>query len=175
MKNKKILVIHPKDPSTDFLSTIYKNMNAMVIRQEIDDKSLNQLIKDSDRVVMLGHGTPKGLMGPSEKGYIINETHVELLKKKKDNIYIWCHADKFVELQDLSGFSTGMFISETIEANIYNIDATETEVTKSNNRFARLVRNYIHKSTKELKDIVKENYILDSDVARYNNERLYHF
>jgi len=55
------------------------------------------------------------------------------------------------------------------------VKATSDEIYQSNDRFARVVRNYIHKDTKELQTIVKEDYDIDSDVAKYNNERIYYF
>lgn len=177
MNNKNILVIHPADPTTDVLCQIYRDINATVIRQKIPKSKLKKLMKDADRIIMLGHGTPSG-MGFVERGYIttiIDSTLVYLLREKKDNIYIWCHADEFIKKYGLSGFSTGMFISEMDEADVYGIKATEKEIEESNNKFARIVRNYLHKNGEELKTILKEDYDLDSDVARYNHERLYYF
>jgi len=177
MNNKKILVIHPADPSTDFLSIIYKDINATVIRQPISKSSLKKLMVDADKIIMLGHGTGAG-MGFVERGYItpiIDSSLVYILREKKDSVFIWCHADEFVKKYELSGFSTGMFISELEESYLYNVKATSDEIYQSNDRFARVVRNYIHKDTKELQTIVKEDYDIDSDVAKYNNERIYYF
>ncbi len=179
--NSNILVIHPADPTTDVLCQIYRDINAMVIRQKISKSKLKKLIKEADRIIMLGHGTESGL-GSVEYGHgypyitpIVDSTLVYLLREKKDNIHIWCHADKFVEKYELSGFSTGMFISEMDEAEFYGIRATQEEIEESNDRFAKVVRNYIHKDGETLKKILKEDYVLDSDVARYNHERLYNF
>ncbi len=59
----KTLVIHPEDPSTEFLREIYANLNCTVIRQPVASRSaLRDQIKDADRVIMLGHGTPAGLL-----------------------------------------------------------------------------------------------------------------
>ncbi len=175
--NQNILVIHPSDSTTDFLSFIYKDINATVICQPISKSRLKKLIKEADRVIMLGHGTEYG-MGYVEKGSItkvIDSTFVYLLREKEDNIYIWCHADEFVKKYGLSGFSTGMFISEVAEAEYFNVRATENEVKESNERFARVVRIHVHKKGEDLKNILKNEYVLDSDVARYNHERLYNF
>lgn len=180
--NEKILVIHPVDPTTEFLSIIYRNLNAMVIRQPISKSRLKVLIKDADRVIMLGHGTANGMGSVDYRNgravsitTIIDSNLVYLLREKKDNIYIWCHANEFVEKYGLGGFSTGMFISETLEATVYGVKATEDEVKESNSDFARIIRNNIYRSGSELKNIVQEDYELDSDVVRYNHERMYHF
>lgn len=175
--HQNILVIHPADPSTDFLSIIYKDINATVIRQKIPKSKLKRLMKEVDRIIMLGHGTPSG-MGFVERGYInliVDSTLVYLLREKKDNVYIWCNADEFVRKYELSGFSTGMFISEMDEAYIFGVKATEDDIYESNERFARIVRNYLHKDGEELKNILKEDYSLSSDVAKYNHERFYSF
>ena len=172
--HQKILVIHPTDHTTDFLSVIYKNINAMVIRQPIQNSRLRKLIKDADRVIMLGHGTENG-MGSVDRGminFIIDSTTVQFLREKKDNIFIWCHADDFVNKYKLTGFTTGMFISETDEAYMYGVEATYDEIYESNKRFSEVVRNYVHKSGEDLKTIVKEDYDLSSDVAKYNHERI---
>jgi len=180
--HKKILVIHPADPSTEFLSVIYKDMNAMVIRQPIPKSQLKRLMKDADKIIMLGHGTETGMgFVKYSNGYpmhitpIVDSTLVYLLREKDENVFIWCNADKFVKKYNLVGFSTGMFISELDEADMFNVKATADEIYESNDRFARIVRNYIHKSTDELKTIVREDYSIDSDVARYNNHRIYNF
>lgn len=182
-EHKKILVIHPADPSTDFLSVIYKDINAMVIRQPISKSRLKVLMKDADKIIMLGHGTEIGMgfVKYSDSGHaifitpIIDSTLVYLLREKEESVFIWCNADKFVKNYNLSGFSTGMFISELNEASIFNVKATAEEIYESNDRFARIVRNHINKSTGELKTIVREDYDIDSDVARYNKHRIYNF
>ena len=180
--HQKILVIHPSDPSTDVLCQIYRDINATVIRQKIPKSQLKKLMKEADRIIILGHGTKDGMGFVEYKQNIplyitklIDSTLVYLLREKKDNVYIWCHADKFVKKYKLSGFSTGMFISETIEAEYYNIDATEDEIDISNEKFAKLLRINIHKDGETLRNIIKEEYVLDSNVARYNHQRIYNF
>lgn len=181
--HKDILVIHPADTSTDFLSIIYSNMNATVIRQSIPKSRLKELMKKADRIIMLGHGTESGMgfVKYDGSGYpiyittLIDSSLVYLLREKKDNVFIWCNADKFVEKYKLSGFSTGMFISETNEAYIFDVKATEKEVYESNLRFATVVRNHISKNGENLKNLIKEDYDLESDVAKYNHSRLYNF
>lgn len=177
MNNKTILVIHPADPTTDVLCQIYRDINATVIRQKISTSKLKKLMKDADRIIMLGHGTESG-MGFVENysiKMIIDSSLVYLLREKEDNIYIWCHADEFVKKYGLGGFSTGMFISEMDEADYYGVSATQKEIDESNDRFAKVVRNYVHKDGETLMKILKEDYVLESDVARYNHERLYNF
>ena len=174
--NDNILVIHPKDDTTDFLSVIYKDINATVIRQHCSKSRLKQLMNDADRIIMLGHGTGSGMGFVDKYGFnfIIDSTLVYLLKEKKDNIYIWCHADEFVKKYKLSGFTTGMFISEYEEACMYGVKPDEKKIEKSNNDFARIMSEYVHKSGGEIKEAVKNYYYdEDSEVVMYNNKRIY--
>jgi hypothetical protein len=48
-------------------------------------------------------------------GFCVSSDNVEALKGV-DNIYIWCHANKFFDEHNLTGFATGMFISEVGDA-----------------------------------------------------------
>jgi hypothetical protein len=75
-----------------------------------------------NRVIMLGHGTPNGLMSvgqfPDVGFHIVDESMVYYLKNKTANIYLWCNADLFVRRYGLSGLCCWMFISE-IEVAIF--------------------------------------------------------
>ncbi|MEK6828918.1 MAG: hypothetical protein AABY15_02245 [Nanoarchaeota archaeon] len=178
MNNDNILVIHPKDVTTDVLSVIYNDINATVLRQPTSKKRLKELIKAADRVIMLGHGTEYGLgyLRNYELYNLIDSSLVYLLREKKDNIYIWCHADVFVKKYGLAGFSTGMFISEIAEAEYFNVKATGEEISKSNNDFSRIVSENVHKKGSDILKALKEGYhSADSKVVIYNRERLYNF
>lgn len=105
MKN---IIIHPQDPTILFLSQIYAPLsNKTVIKGGVTRSELSKLIETHDRIIMLGHGTPDGLISvgqfPDAGFHIIDESMVEVLKNNTNNIYIWCHADLFVQRHDLSG------------------------------------------------------------------------
>lgn len=85
---KTTLVIHPKDQTTDFLSEIYLDKNWTVINTNTSKKFLKEQILTHDRIVMLGHGTEKGLLGYDR--YIIDSTLVYLLREK-ECVCIWCN------------------------------------------------------------------------------------
>lgn len=176
------LIIHPRDNSTTFLCEIYINIpNKTIITGGVTKNELRELIKSHDRVIMLGHGSPWGLMsvGKFKYGgnYIVDLTMVELLSVKKDNIYIWCNADKFVLNNGLNGFFSGMFISEVEEAFYYNIWDIEWEtIDESNNKFSEIVSRYINEPLAILyKNVIREYAILSetNPIARFNLERLY--
>jgi hypothetical protein len=179
---KKTLVIHPKDFSTDFLSPIYAPVkNKKVITGGVSKDEVRELIKSHDRIMMMGHGTPMGLMsinrfGPDARGYIIDESMVEVLKDK-ECVFIWCNADEFVNKYNLKGFYSGMFISEYGEAYYCGVRyVRKGQVEESNDRFAAVVSSYINKGVKKLYESVRQEYGVLAEtnpIASYNNERIY--
>jgi len=116
----KTLVIHPDDKSTNFLCPIYQTIkNKTVLRKGFTKKEVVEQIKLHDRIIMLGHGSPDGLFAvgqfETDNTFIIDSSLIDILADKEENVYIWCHANKFVEKFDLKGFYTGMFVSEILE------------------------------------------------------------
>jgi hypothetical protein len=178
----KTLIIHPEDSSTSFLDIVYSPIQEKtIITGGISKTELIQLIMEHDRVMMMGHGSPGGLFSVGQfknaGAYIIDQSVVPYLKSKTNNVYIWCNADKFVDMFKLRGFYSGMFISEVGEANYCGLPGTEQEqVDESNYGFCNIIAKYIN----EPKDIIHENVTREygliaeeNPVALYNNNRLY--
>jgi hypothetical protein len=176
------LIIHPKDHTTSFLSPIYAPLSdKTVINGGIPKSELRKLIEINDRVIMLGHGSPFGLLSVGqfhEAGFlIVDESMVEILKKKPKNIYIWCHADQFVIRNGLTGLCSGMFVSEGEEAICYGFQNLDGGlIVESNNGFASIVSKYIN----EPMDILYQNLVHEygllaknNPIARFNPERLF--
>jgi len=174
---EKILIFHPKDPTTDVLCQIYRDINATVIRNRISKSKLKKLMKEADRIIMMGHGTHLGT-GYVDKGFIdstINSDMVYLLREKKENVFIWCNANIFVEKYNLQGFCTGMFISEVEEAEFFKVDATEKEIEDSNNKFAKIITENILESGEKILEAVLNAYPdSESNVIKYNSERMFY-
>jgi len=132
------LIIHPKDTSTDFLKPIYASIHdKTIINGGVRKNELRKLIKNHDRVIMLGHGTPIGLLAVNQfldaGSYIVDSSFSDLLSAKKENIFIWCYADQFVKRNGLIGFFSGMFISEFGESfNLGYYVADKNLITESN-------------------------------------------
>jgi len=187
MKN---LVIHPEDPSTTFLKPIYEKISdKVVIEKESCPLKIINLIEKSNRIIAMGHGSIDGLFAIklfSPVGnfptlytlfdsYAISKKHADILRSKDQNVYIWCHANKFVDSNNLSGFYSGMFVSEVSEALFCGINATQEMVDESNNLFSKVVGEYIDLPKEELYAKVVEEYgkLKESNpVAAYNLERL---
>jgi hypothetical protein len=178
----KTLIIHPEDESTFFLDIVYKPIeNKTVVTGGISKTELMTLIKEHDRVMMMGHGSPGGLFSINKfdncGAYIIDQQMVPLLKEKKDNVFIWCNADKFVEIFGLQGFYSGMFISEVGEAYYCGLPGTEQDqVDESNYGFVNIIAKYINEDKNVIHENVKKEYGLiaeENPIALYNNNRLY--
>ena len=178
MKN---LIIHPADASTDFLKPIYANISdAIILNGGASKDQVKELITQHDRVIMLGHGSPFGLFSIGQfagnNGYIVDSTMVDVLKHV-ECISIWCNADQFMVKHELSGFYSGMFISEVGEAIYCGLPGTPQEtVDASNHYFAQLLGEVINEPLSAINDYVTDNYGLlteDNPVALYNYNRLY--
>lgn len=177
----RTLIIHPADKSTDFLCPIYEDIkNKKVIRGGISKKELLKAVHSHQRIMMMGHGSPMGLfaVGQFEQegfmSYIIDHNFVSALQKK-DNIFIWCHADQFVNQHQLCGYYSGMFISEIIEAVLYDYDVSEDIIEESNHHFSKIVSNYIDRTSEQIHKQVSEEYgliAIHNPIARFNLERL---
>jgi hypothetical protein len=187
----KTLIIHPDDPSTDFLKPIYDNVtNATVVTGGVSKEDVKQMIIEHDQVMMMGHGSPGGLFSlglfnePNliypqrvSYAYIIDSEMVELLEQKDNNIFIWCNADQFVNKHKLKGLYSGMFISEVSEATYCGLPGTEQDqVDASNHYFSQLLGEVANDPLKDAYFHLMDNYSLlteDNPVALYNYNRLY--
>ena len=178
----KTLIIHPKDESTTFLDIVYKDIpNQTLVTGGYTKGEIQQLIREHDRVMMMGHGSPVGLFSVgvfgSSNGYIIDQTMVPLLTEKKDNVFIWCNADKFVNTFKLKGFYSGMFISEIEEADYCGIPGTDQElIDESNYGFVNIISKHINENTEVIHENVMKEYGViaeENPVALYNHMRLY--
>jgi len=177
---KKTLIIHPFDRSTFFLGKTYESIkNKQLITQGASKDEIRNLIKESSRIMLMGHGSPNGLFsvgqfGPDTRGYVIDETMVEVLRGKK-LITIWCHANQFIERHKLNAFSS-MFCSEYSECSYEGVKGVKRGmVEESNDAFASIVGSHINSSIKTLhKSVIREYGVLGevNPVAAYNNSRL---
>ena len=165
----KTLVIHPLDPTTGFLEPIYSDIDCTVIDKPNQPKrDIVEAIKNHDRIIMLGHGTEQGLL--AGWSYIISPKLVYLLREK-ECVCIWCNADKFVEKYELKGFYSGMMISELDEADMFKVRSTEVEINYSNMLFTSAVKEAIQ--SENMVETALELYTGDTEVIKYNRERIY--
>ena len=166
------LVIHPDDPSTDFLKGMYRDKNFNVINDPfIDSCSLEEYIIDHKRIIALGHGCEAGVFGGAF-GMIIDSSLAPILKEK-ELVCIWCNADQFIVRNQLTGLYSGMFISEVHEARMYNIETDQSTVSRSNDLFATLLGKYLDYEGDVLAQLKEEYHIENDPVVTFNRNRLY--
>jgi hypothetical protein len=177
--NKKVmrtLVIHPHDVSTHFLKPIYENIpNKTIITGGLFTDEVNKLICSHDQIIMLGHGSSRGLFGVNfKRNYVISEDQADLLQDK-ECIFIWCHADRFVNEHNLKGLYSGMFVSEVGEALLYQLKGDKKLIDESNNTFAFMLGSVINSSLNKVYTQVKKDYgwlAERNEIAKYNHERI---
>lgn len=175
----KVLVIHPEDPSTDFLSRIYDGKDWTVIRGigpkfGISKSLLRWMMSNSDLIIMMGHGCDKGLYD-SSFNLVIGSDLVYLLREKT-TIGIWCNADEFYKKYGMRGLCTGMIISEYMEANLYCVDVNYDEIENSNADFSRAFSENLNLLDLEGSVFnIQESYEIKNAVTRFNNEKIYYF
>jgi hypothetical protein len=167
--NMKTLVIHPKDSTTNFLSVIYSDKDWTVINTNTSKKILKEQIKTHDRIVMLGHGTEKGLIGFDR--LVIDSTWVFLLREKIC-VCIWCNADVFLEKYGLKGYYTGMIISEYEEAIMCCVPTNSFWISESNTDFALAIKNSI--DDENMLEKAKLLYEGNTSVVEFNRNNLYY-
>lgn len=134
----KTLVLHPWDSTTRFLEVIYKGKGFTEVRARPSNSKMKRLIKSHDRIIVLGHGTEKGMFDTNSVIWIDSRL-VYLLREKKNSVYIWCNADLFVEKYKLDGFYTGMIVSDYEEAQIYGVSHKRDDIDISNELFAKSI------------------------------------
>lgn len=144
------------------------------ISQALEKSFMRAQISQSDRVICMGHGLPQGLLGHGQ--LVIDEQEAGIFRRQPHNIYIWCNADCFLRQHNLKGFCTGMFISDLMEAFIFNVDATSQQIEQSNNLFADIIGDSLELSCREIKDRILEQYRIEGNkVVEYNRRNIFIF
>lgn len=172
----KTLVIHPFDVTTHFLKPIYANHSDWVVMDcSISKGKIRQLIKEYDRIIMLGHGSEDGLFDFEHKRMIIDSDYVQLLREK-DCICIWCNANEFVEKYKLTcSLYSGMIISDVDEAFFMGVNGTVSNLIKwvnsSNELFTKALKIGLEDDNFDL--IIKLYNADENPVIDYNKKNIF--
>jgi len=174
-------IIHANDPTTQCLSLLYEGKEDVTchITEASTNSQVTRAIRESQTIMMLGHGNPYGLFSmPDKKGhfnrFLITDRHVEFLRGKTC-IGIWCKANQFAERYHLQGLFSGMIISEVQEAEDEKIPATKEEIDKEIWKFASRLRYCIdHYSLEEIPARMKAMDDVRSELTRFNYGNLYY-
>lgn len=162
----KILIIHPRDISTDFLCACYDGLDCEIVNTNVSKSQLRCKIKESDKVIFLGHGSKLGLFGFNRM--VIDSTFVYLLRAK-EIVAIWCDANLFAQKYGLDGYFSGMIISDLNEANYFNVKTSLNEIGYSNLILAQSIKSFLLSD----KTPIKHNYsVLNSELFSFNKNNL---
>lgn len=170
---KRTLVIHLKDKSTDFLKLVYKDKDYDVINDFKSKEELRKAIKSHDKIIMMGHGIPYGLIDPIHHGIAIDRTFVNLLEKR-ETISIWCWSDQFFRRYNMKGFHTGMIISECGEQKMMlgKVYLNKEQQLANMEKFATIVGECIDKTPEEMKEHILANYNDNDEVTKFNRNSI---
>ena len=165
----KTLVIHPYDETTQFLSPIYLNKDWTIINHNPSKKELREGIKSHDRIIMLGHGCKAGLYGYNY--LVIDSTYVQFLRGKHC-VAVWCNANEFVEKYRLTGFYTGMIISEIDESYSYCVKCTYGDIEESNKLFSDALSSSIDSYNMVDSVLLKYKTVLNP-IIKFNRNNIF--
>ena len=175
---KKVLVIHPDDRSTDMLKAVYEGKGYDVITDGgIPQEELIKAIEEHDTIIMLGHGTPYGLLAVDRNigfiGYLIHDGHADLLKTKK-TYSMWCHSDAYFERHGMKGFHSGMIISEEMEALMYGIEGySDEDIAESLMPLMHAMHDTLEmEDLEEMKRIILERYNAADPITCFNRRNI---
>lgn len=172
-----MIVVHPKDPSTAMLQSIYEELPDVKLfdsyRQRDEILSAIAAAPKDEPIFLLGHGCPSGLLD-MRYGLVIEDEDAPLLKNRPNLICIWCYASSYGYKHDLDGFFSGMFISEPLEAYMCEVKATDKEIEMEASDFALRLGNLLRAgmNIREAAEEMMNPKWIKSDLTRYNYSRL---
>ena len=118
------------DSDTYLLRGIWEGLEAKVIEISLDDsgsfnnslfsfeskkEKINRAIeREEDTLIVCGHGTEDGCLSP-HFDYTLSSSNKDMIRAKRF-IGIWCNALTFAKKNNVSGFFSSMFITNTLEA-----------------------------------------------------------
>ena len=172
-----MIVVHPQDPSTAMLQSIYEELpdvkffDSYLQREEIIS-AIAAAPKD-EPIFLLGHGCPSGLLD-MRHGLVIDDGDADLLKDRPNLVCIWCYASTYGYNHGLAGFFSGMFISEPVEALMCGVSATDYEIECCASDFALRLGKLLRagKTVREAAQEMMDPKWIVSDLTRYNYSRL---
>ena len=136
------------DSDTYLLRGIWEGLEAKVIEISLDDsgsfnnslfsfeskkEEINRAIeREEDTLIVCGHGSEEGCFSPT-LNYTLSSSNKDKIKAKRF-IGIWCNASTFAKKNNVPGFFSSMFISNTDEAGYMGIDNVDEERIKESER-----------------------------------------
>lgn len=148
------------------LSALYEGTGARLVDDTFSNTDIKHELNHAakyERIMLLGHGSDKGLFRKGGDGYrlLIGHAHAYYLRKHRSNIIaVWCNADMFAKAEGLHGMFTGMIVSEMVEAVQYGIVTSQEELDLENVKLAKRLRLLLDENV-SLVDIHKRMLEMD--------------
>lgn len=193
-----MLVIHPKDPTTEVLGRLYQKSlpeveeeavpgegGVTVMTQEASTTDIKRALhhlRKSERLMLLGHGSDNGLFSRPEAGtgefdrIIVGHPHAFYLRGRTNTVAIWCNADQFARKEGLHGLFSGMIVSEMEEAVIYGIATSQEELDREIPLFVDRLSELINSETPlwEVAALMKSFNFSPTPLNEFNYSHLYY-
>ena len=175
---EKTLVIHPSDICSlnrDVFQAIYEGKGYDVIEDaEISDVELRAQINTHDTIVLFWSGGADGLIVWNKNGkprYMIDETHVEMLRGKR---LLSIGGKEFFQRHGLSGFHTDTIISSGFEACLYDMgDYSDKDVAESLMSLMLAIRDTMElENFVEMKEAILERYNAEDSITQFNRNSI---
>ena len=158
------------DSDTYLLRGIWEGLDARVIELRLDDRYLEErggldgtqisfdssreereeinraIESEEDTLIVCGHGTEDGCLSPNFD-YTLSSSNNDMIRAKRF-LGIWCNALTFAKKNNVSGFFSSMFITNTLEADYMGMGNVGKERIKESemkfvNTLNSLLRNNI--------------------------------
>ena len=177
-----MIVIHIDNgtPDAAILSRIYDGLDGSIVCYNRGKSNIKRLLRitGNEPVMLLGHGSPRGLLNISQNGFAVGSEHVEWLRNRSV-IGIFCYASEFADRYGLHGFFTSMFISNMGEAIMEQRDqgATDENITYQQQLFCDRIRDLIVNNVPldQWPQILQGQADLTLPFVRFNYEALCYF
>jgi hypothetical protein len=172
------LIIHPRDPSTEFLKIIYRNLECTVLDDMSSSSKIRKGLQEHQKIILLGHGTETGLLSPyggEQFGRLIVGPREVNFLRGKEVISVFCNSNIFGIKYGLSGLFSGMIISEESEAYDWlGQFIEEKEIRKHNREWCRNLEKLILSGVPlpEIPEKMRKNK--GNDLELFNYESLYY-
>jgi hypothetical protein len=171
----KTLVIHPEDPSTEFLKIIYRNLDCTILNDKSSSAKIRNGLKEHQRIFLLGHGIETGLLSPyggDQFGRLIVGPREVNFLRGKEVISVFCNSNIFGIKYGLNGLFSGMIISEESEAfDWLGHFVEEGKLRKHNIEWCENLENLILDETSlfEIPRRMKRDEGSDLEIFNYNS------
>ena len=154
------------DSDTYLLRGIWEGLDARVIELRLDERyseergrlddptipydssrkereEINRAIEsEEETLIVCGHGTEDGCLSPYFD-YTLSSSNKDMIRAKRF-IGIWCNALTFAKKNNVSGFFSSMFITNTVEADYMGMgNVGEERIKESEMKFVNILNSFL--------------------------------